>query len=807
MGRATTPEAIPAAGPPESGPVSPFSAQRLRVFASAPGGRRFRRATDLILLLGALILLAIITAAYPPGPFERSIIRLFHASPSWFDPVWGFVYDLTVLWAAALLVTLAVARRWQALLQVILALGLAALVSLGAGRIALGRTPDIVDALRRGAPGPAFPGVRLALVAAVVLTISAQLVRPLQRVNRWLLAFGFAGALVLGQGSPSSELAGLMVAVVAASSVRLAFGTSDGRPRVAEVAAALGSVGVEATGLELSDRQVRGIVSLHAVDPEKRRLVVKVLGRDAYDNQLLEKFWRLLWYQDPGPSLRLSRLQVAEHEALLTLLARSNGVAAYEVVRVATAADDSALLVLRGDARPLASFEPDASLLPRLWSALERLAAANVAHGRIDPDTVALFRDEAGFVDFGSATASPSADALLTDRAQLLVTTATRFGSDAALAAALGALGSDGIVSLLPYLQVAALDESLHEAASEADVDVDDLRAQAAKLVEAEEPQLVRLRRVTWSSAIQVGLLLLAAAAVLSFATGIDYEQFRAGLADAIWGWIVVGFVVAQLPRLTQAVSTLGSVPAQLRYGPVYAMQLATGYMNLALPSVFARLAINIRFFQRQGVPPAAAVTAGAIDSAVSTVCQAVLLVLLLVFSESELHLEFTAPSGGLQTVAWILVGLLVAVVLAVALTERLRRLIVDRVRTWWPQVRAALGTLRSSNKLAMLLVGSVATEVLFAVALGIFALGFGTRIGLTDLLVINIGVSLFSSLIPVPGGIGVTELGLTIGLTSAGMSEAAALGAVLFYRIATFYLPPVWGFLALRWLQKNRYL
>ena len=787
-----------------------LSARRLRVFASATGERRFRRATDLILLVGALIVLTVVTVAYPPGPFERSIIRMFHASPHWLDPVWGFLYDFTVVWAALLLVTLAVARRWQALLQVVLALALAAAVSLGAGRIALGQAPRIVDALRRGAAQPGFPGVRLALVAAVVLTISPHLVQPLQRFNRWLLAFGFVGALVLRLGTPSSELAGLTIAVVAASVVRLAFGTSAGRPRILDVAGALAALGVQATGLELSDRQVRGIVSLRAVDSDGQGLVVKVLGRDAYDNQLLEKFWRLLWYQDPGPSLRLSRLQVAEHEALLTLLARSNGVATYEVLRVAATADDSALLVLRGDARALGSLaagELDESLLPRLWSALEHLAAAKVAHGRIDPDTVVCFGDQPGFADFGSATASPRPDGFLTDRAQLLVTTATRFGRDRALAAALAALGSDGIVSLLPYLQVAAIDATLRRAAAEAGVDVDQLRAQAAKLVEAEEPQLVRLRRVTWSSAIQLALLLFAAWAVLSFATGIDYDQFRSGLADAIWGWIVVGFVVAQLPRLTQAVSTLGSVPAQLRFGPVYAMQLATGYMNLALPSVFARLAVNIRFFQRQGVPPAAAVTAGGIDSAVSLVSQAVLLVLLLVFSESELHLELSAPSGGLLTVVWILVGLLVAVVLTVLLTGRIRRLIVDRVRTWWPQIRAGFGTLRSSNKLFLLLGGSVATEVLFAIALGVFALGLGTRIGLTDLLVINIGVALFSSLIPVPGGIGVTELGLTIGLTSAGMSEASALGAVLFYRVATFYLPPVWGFFALRWLQKNRYL
>ena len=32
-------------------------------------------------------------------------------------------------------------------------------------------------------------------------------------------------------------------------------------------------------------------------------------------------------------------------------------------------------------------------------------------------------------------------------------------------------------------------------------------------------------------------------------------------------------------------------------------------------------------------------------------------------------------------------------------------------------------------------------------------------------------------------------------------------IAAVTFYRLATFYLPPIWGFFSLRWLERNRYL
>ena len=67
-----------------------------------------------------------------------------------------------------------------------------------------------------------------------------------------------------------------------------------------------------------------------------------------------------------------------------------------------------------------------------------------------------------------------------------------------------------------------------------------------------------------------------------------------------------------------------------------------------------------------------------------------------------------------------------------------------------------------------------------------------------------NISVSLLGSFVPIPGNIGVAELGLTVGLVAAGMTEEAALAAVLLYRAATFYVPPLWGFFAMRSLQRN---
>jgi uncharacterized protein (TIRG00374 family) len=59
----------------------------------------------------------------------------------------------------------------------------------------------------------------------------------------------------------------------------------------------------------------------------------------------------------------------------------------------------------------------------------------------------------------------------------------------------------------------------------------------------------------------------------------------------------------------------------------------------------------------------------------------------------------------------------------------------------------------------------------------------------------------------PIPGGIGVTEGALIAGLTAAGIPPTVAFAAVMLYRMATFYLPPIWGAFAFRWLERNKYL
>jgi uncharacterized protein (TIRG00374 family) len=59
----------------------------------------------------------------------------------------------------------------------------------------------------------------------------------------------------------------------------------------------------------------------------------------------------------------------------------------------------------------------------------------------------------------------------------------------------------------------------------------------------------------------------------------------------------------------------------------------------------------------------------------------------------------------------------------------------------------------------------------------------------------------------PTPGNLGALELALTGGLGTLSVPTGTALGAVLIFRLLTFWLPLVPGFLAFRYLHRGGHL
>ena len=783
----------------------------VRLFATSADEPRARRAPDLLVLAAGLIGLAVTSPLARPLPgFAQSLTTFADALPDFLDGLWQLAVDILALLAIGIVVASVVGRRLALARDLLAAVAVAAALWLVLGRLVEGSWPAVWDGMGSAGPPPWYPSPRLAVPTAVVMTASPHLTLPMRRFGRWTVGLAALGALALGLASPLGVIAGILVAAVASAAAHLVFGSSAGRPSLADVESSLAELGVEVRTLGVATRQEAGVFAVDAVDDRGEPLVVKVYGRDAHDTALGATLWRSVWYREQGFQITLGRLQQVEREALLTLLAAQAGLPTDRVVTAGETEMGDALLVMRPGGRQRLDWARGGEASARAtWAALARLHDAGVVHGQVDADSLVREGDgPVGFVDFRRGAVASASALRRTDQAQALVATVLGAGEAAALEAADDALGADGLAAVLPYVQPASLTPDQRAAVKAGVLDLDELRSHAAAATGTPVPELEQLRRLSVGSIVKVALPAVALVALVSAVAGIDVEQLAEALRDASWWMVAAGLLLGQVPRLAQAVSTMGASPVPLPLGPVYALQLAVSYINLAVPSMAGRIAVNIRFFQRHGVGPGQAVAVGALDGVSGFVVQAVLLAVLLLASPASLDLQIDAESAGRAVEVLLVVVALVAAAIVVVLTVGpLRRKVLGWVGHYVSEALSAVRGLRSTRRLVMLLGGNLGSEMLFASTLAVFTGALGFRIGLGEALLINIGVGLLSGLLPVPGGIGVTEGGLTFGLISVGMPEESAFAAVVLYRLATFYLPPVWGFFAMRWLQRNQHL
>ncbi len=772
---------------------------------------RERSGSDVLLLfVTAVPVVFIALVAVPPSGFERAVVGVVDTVPSFLDALWRMGVATLLLWCAVVVVVGAIRRRGDLLVDV----GLSSVVGVAAAlvidRFVDGSWPTVSEAVTGGSTG-SVPLVAFALAAAVSSAAAPHLTRPARRLGRWIVWFALCSVVLLGSTSPAGAVASLLVGVAAGAAVHLALGASSGRPTPGEVAEALAQLGVSVRGLVVAPRQRSGVLAVEAVDDSGAPVRIAVYGRDARDTALLNRAWRAMWYRH-GAQVVSSRLQQVEHEGFMAFLAGSRGVPVPEVVVAGRTPSNDALIVLREVGASLVDADRPEVAPDALWEVVTQLHRAGLVHGELSEESFAATADgRVLLAELAPVGLAVSDDQRRIDLAQTLVTTAVLSGVEVAVDAARSHLGPEGLASLLAYLQVPALGAVLRREVKAATLDMDQLRSAAAEAAGVDEPEIAKLRRVSPQTLLSAGLLVLVAFGLITALGHVDLDELGRALSDASPYLIVASVLLAQTTFFSQAISTIGACPRPIPYGPVAMLQFSIGFVALAVPSTAGRVALGIRFFQRQGIPAGSAVSISAIDSFSGFLVQMALLLLTLVFGVGKVDLSFdTASTSSISDLSWVLVVaavvLVVVVVLAVAL-RRIRQRIWARVKPFLDDARDALAGLRSPSKLLQLFGGNLLNQVLMAMTLGLCLRTFGGHLNLSTLIVIYVAAALFGGFMPVPGGIGVMEAALMSLLIAGGIEATTATATALLFRGATFYLPPIWGWFTMRWLQRHSYL
>jgi uncharacterized membrane protein YbhN (UPF0104 family) len=358
--------------------------------------------------------------------------------------------------------------------------------------------------------------------------------------------------------------------------------------------------------------------------------------------------------------------------------------------------------------------------------------------------------------------------------------------------------------SVLRHLHKPALDPAVGRSLRAQPKLLEEVRQQAAQAASIDPPKLVQVRRVSWATLIMVVGSLIGGWALIGVL--IDVSQSFDTVIGAEWLWVIMALVLAQLAYVASAVEGVGSVAGPLPFGRAVAVEVANAFSALAGGGA-AVFATRVRFYQKQGYDSSVALSSGAIMTVASWLATGVLLIASLPFAWGSIDLQVAPESGGDSKLVWIILAVVVVVAIVAGLVlgvPRFRRLAASRLRDVWSNLAQVAS---SPRKLVLLLGGSFAAELLVAMALSVSLRAFGDHLRLPTLIVVITLAAMIGAVAPSPGGIGVVEAGIILGLTAAGVSEADATAAVFIQRLFTSYLPPIWGWVTLLWLQRRDYL
>ncbi|WP_437084324.1 lysylphosphatidylglycerol synthase transmembrane domain-containing protein [Streptomyces sp. enrichment culture] len=626
------------------------------------------------------------------------------------------------------------------------------------------------------------------------------------------------------------------------------------------VSAARAEVPEGADASEASDRGRRYHVTLEDGPP----LDVTVVDREQQAHGFFYRVWRRMTLRGITTRRSLQSLrQALEQEALLAYAAIAAGANAHKLIATSELGPDAVMLVYEHlEGRPLDAV-PDEEITDGLarhaWEQVRALQSRRIAHRRLTGD--ALLVDRSGRViltDLRGGEIAAGDLVLRMDIAQLLTTLGLRVGAQRAVASAVSVLGPDAVADCLPLLQPIALSRSTRatlrrlareradrqreavlessraaKAAREAAAGKagakavpatsaaerkaekralddalegareEDLLSQIRKQVLLIRPQApvepARLERIRPRTLVS---FIAGAFGAYFLLTQLAHVDFATIVGEAEWGWVGAALAFSALTYFAAAMSLLGFVPERVPFLRTVVAQVAGSFVKLVAPAAVGGVALNTRFLQRAGVRPGLAVASVGASQLFGLASHVLLLLAFGYLTGTEKTPEMT-PSrtviAGLLTVA--------VLVLVVTAVPFLRKFVVTRVRALFAGVvPRMLDVLQRPQKLMTGIGGMLLLTGCFVMCLdaSIRAFGGGEALSYASIAVVFLAGNALGSAAPTPGGIGAVETTLTLGLIAAGLDKEVAISAVLLFRLMTFWLPVLPGWLSFNYLTRK---
>jgi uncharacterized protein (TIRG00374 family) len=379
------------------------------------------------------------------------------------------------------------------------------------------------------------------------------------------------------------------------------------------------------------------------------------------------------------------------------------------------------------------------------------------------------------------------------DLAELLTTTALL--TDPARAVATGArvYGADRLVRALPALQLVALSpETRRRARADKQVLVGLRDELVALRPSAADTEQLELRRIKPRTLFTIIAGTIAAYVLFSQLVNVDLLGL---VRSADWRWAGVALVLSFVTYVGAALSLSGFVPDRLRFFRTLQAQFAASFATLVSPPTLGAVAVNARYLNRAGLPPAAAAATVGVSQVAAFVVHVSLMLLVGVAAGTQADLSFNPPRAVI-----IGIGIFAMIVGGLASISHVRRWLTNRIRPMVEQVIPRLATVaQQPGKLVEGFGGILLLNVAYCLALVASVRAFSDEATIAAICFVYLAGSTLGQAAPTPGGLGVVEAAIAAGLTAAGVDSALAVSATLLFRTVTFWLPTVPGWFSFR--------
>ncbi len=469
---------------------------------------RVRRATDVTLVVfGLLVFLWSWRAYVKVEDLDAAVIDMTQWIPSWLSGTLSVLYGLAFVYAIGLFVAVLFQwkERFDAIRDMFLSVVMTALIG--------GDWPRYLPELGLAEPISQFPIYRVATVTALLRVVNPHLTRPMRRVGWTMIGLAAISGVGLGFGLPSSAFGAIGLGVAAAGVVLLVFGSPRGYPDMTSIEEALGTLGVPVSNVQLDDDQSWGVRRLIGDSDEYGRVEVKAYGRDATDSQLFARTWRYIWYRDTESSLALTRMQSVEHEALVTMMAARSGAPVPQVLAAGLGGDDVAILAVDRSGLRLSEMDPSNlgdDVLVDIWRSVAQLHDAGISHGGLTATAISIRDNGHQIGDFGSGTLGAVDSFQALDVVELLFALSLIVGVARAVESARLGLGDEALTTVLPYVQLPAIQSSSRRRVDRPKAVVAEIRTEIEAFAGAEAEEPVQIRRLQPKNLVMTGLSLFA---------------------------------------------------------------------------------------------------------------------------------------------------------------------------------------------------------------------------------------------------------------------------------------------------------